>query len=60
MLYDSDSVEICTRLVALGGGLRFYHMDLCRSGECPPVLFGACAETLKTLRFYAGDISVGK
>jgi hypothetical protein len=57
VLYDCRSVEACTRLVTLGGGLRFYHMDLCRIGDCAPVLFKACAETLEVLRFYAGDAS---
>jgi hypothetical protein len=60
VLYDFDSVEICTRLISLGGGLRFRYMDLCRIGDCAPVLFEACAETLETLRIYATDASVGE
>ena len=59
MLDDFDSVEICTRLIALGSGLRFRHMDLYGTGDCAPVLFEACAETLETLRIYAVDRSVG-
>ena len=59
VLYDFNSVEICTRLIALGSGLRFCHMDLCRTGDCAPVLFEACAQTLETLRIYAADRSVG-
>ena len=60
VLYDFDSVETWTRLIALGGGLRFRYMDLSRVGDCAPVLFEACAGTLETLRFHATDGSSGE
>jgi hypothetical protein len=60
VLYYLDSIETCTHLIASGGGLRFRHMDLCRTGGCAPVLLEACAGTLETLRFYVADASVGE
>jgi len=45
-----DWVETWTDLIASCGDLRFHHMDLNLVGGCAPVLFGACAETLETLR----------
>jgi hypothetical protein len=60
VVYDFDSAETWTRLIAVGGGLRFYYMQLWKVGECAPVLFDACADTLETLRFYATDPSFGE
>ena len=60
VLRDSDSVETWTCLIALGGDLQFYYMDLWRVGGCAPVLFEACAGTLETLRFYAADTLIGE
>ena len=42
------------------GGLRFRHMDLRWSTQCAHVLFEACASTLETLRFNAGDAVRGE
>jgi hypothetical protein len=56
-LHHSDSIEIWTSLIALCGGLRFRHMDLCQVANCGPILFEACAETLETLRFSVPDSS---
>ena len=47
--------ETWKHFIPLCGGLWFRHMDLCGSGPCVPILFGACARTLETLRFYATD-----
>ena len=41
-------------MIALFGGLRFRYMDLFRV-KCVPLLLGACAETLETLRLYPTD-----
>ena len=60
VVHDFDSVEIWTRLIAAGGGLRFHYMELWKFGGCAPALFEACAETLETLRFYAADVSAGE
>ena len=60
VLRGPDSVETWERLIASGGGLQFYYMDLWRVGSCAPVLFEACAETLEALRFYVADTSVGE
>ena len=60
VVYDFDSAETWTRLIASGGGIRFHHMDLCRIRDCAPVLLDACAGTLETLRFYAPGASAGK
>ena len=43
-------LETWTYLITSCGGLRFRHMDLHKSAGCAPLLFGACAETLETLR----------
>ena len=53
VLYDFHWVETWTHLVALCGGLRFRHIDLCKEASCAPVLLEACAGTLETLRFNA-------
>jgi hypothetical protein len=55
-----DSVETWTDLIATGGGLRFHYMELWMARDCAPVLFGACAESLETLRFYAVDGAGGE
>ena len=55
-----DSVETWTDLIATGGGLRFHYMELWKAGDCAPVLFEACAESLETLRFYAVDGAGGE
>jgi hypothetical protein len=60
VVYDFDSVETWMRLITVGGGLRFHYMQLWKVGECAPVLFEACAETLETLRFYTRDVSAGE
>jgi len=49
-LYVFDWVETWTDLITLCGGLRFHYMHLHRVEGCAPVLLGACAETLETLR----------
>ena len=59
-LCDFPWVDIWTHLATLCGGLRFQYMDLSGSANCAPVLLGACAETLETLRFCATDESIGK
>jgi hypothetical protein len=58
--YNFQSVETWTRLITVGGGLRFHHMELWKVGGCVPVLFEACAETLETLRFRVAGASVGE
>jgi hypothetical protein len=60
VLRDSDSVVTWTCLIASGGDLQFYCMDLWRVGGCAPVLFEACAGTLETLRFCATDTLIGE
>ena len=60
VIYGYNSVETWTRLITVGGGLRFHYMELYRVGGCAPVLFEACTETLETLRFYATDVSAGE
>jgi hypothetical protein len=60
VVYDFDSVETWTRLIIVGGGLRFHFMELLKVGRCASALSEACAETLDTLRFYAVDASVGE
>jgi hypothetical protein len=60
VVYNFDLVEVWTRLIAVGGGLRFNYMELCRVGECASVLFEACAETLETLRVYGVGTSHGE
>ena len=52
VLRDFRSVETWRHLIASCGGLRFRYMDLGRDTACAPVLVGACAETLETLRLY--------
>ena len=52
--------EIWTYLVASGGGLRFRYMDLRMGRKYAPVLLGACANTLETLRFYAMEYLFGR
>lgn len=59
-LYEFSWVEALTPLIAAGGGLRFRYMDLHGSGSCTPLLFGACAKTLETLRLHLEDGSVGE
>jgi len=49
-LRNFDWVETWTDLIASCGGLRFRYMDLHCVEGCAPVLLGACAETLETLR----------
>ena len=51
VLRDFNWVETWTHLITSCGGLRFRQMDLRGSVSCIPVLLGACAETLETLRF---------
>ena len=58
-LYDFGWVETWTHLISLCGGLRFSYMDLRYVADCTPVLFGACAKTLETLRFGTRDDPVG-
>ena len=53
-------VEVWTYLIASCGGLQFHYMNLCMSKKCAPILLGACANTLETLRLSAMDLSVGK
>jgi len=48
-LHDFPWVETCTELIN-SCGLRFHYMDLRRVGDCVPILLGACAGTLETLR----------
>ena len=60
VVYDFDSVEAWTRLITVGGGLRFNYMELWRVGGCTPILLEACAETMETLRFYGVDTSHGE
>ena len=60
MVYDFDSVETWTRLIAVGGGLRFHFMELLKVEGCASGLFEACSETLETLRLYVVDASVGE
>lgn len=59
-LYDFCWAETWTHLIAWCGGLRFRHMDLRGGSNNAPLLLGACAETLETLRFNVTDVSAGK
>jgi hypothetical protein len=59
VVYNFDLVEVWTRLITVGGGLRFKYMELGKFGGCAPILFEACADTLETLRFYGMDTSHG-
>lgn len=51
-LHDFLSAEAWTYLIDACGGIRFRHMVLRKVGPCAPILLGACAETLETLRVY--------
>ena len=53
-------VETWTRFIASCGRPQFRHVDLRGSANCAPFMLGACAETMETLRFNAGDGSVGE
>jgi len=59
-LYESSWVETWTRLITLCGGLRFRHMDLFNSKKCAPVLLGACAETLESIRMNVRDDTISE
>ena len=50
-LYAFYLDETWTYLISACGGLRFRYMELCMDIGCAPILLGACAETLETLRF---------
>jgi len=54
-LHGFSWVETWAHLIAWCGGLRFRYMDLRWSTNCAPILLGACAETLETLRFDVMD-----
>jgi len=53
-------VETWTHLITSYGRPRFRHLDLRGSANCAPLLLGACAKTVETLRFNAMDGSIGK
>jgi len=55
LLTSFSQIDVWTRLIALCGGLRFRYMYPAWIGDCAPVLFEACAETLEILRISAAD-----
>ena len=59
-LYCCRLIKVWTYLITSCGGLRFRYMDLRYGRKSAPVLLGACANTLETLRFYATEHSIGK
>ena len=59
-LYGSHWAETWTHLITSCGGPRFRYMNLRKAGDCAPILFEACAETLETLRIYPTDDAVGR
>lgn len=54
-LHQFRSAEAWKHLTAVCGGLRFRYMSLRQVGACAPILLGACARTLETLRFYVSE-----
>ena len=54
-LYGPHMDETWTYIIASSGGLWFHHVDLRNATSSAPVLLGACAETLETLRFNVAD-----
>jgi len=60
VLCNSDWVDTWARLTTSCGGPRFHHMGLRESASCAPVLFEACAETLKAVRFDAIDCTLSE
>jgi len=51
-LFEFTWDETWKDLINLCGGLRFRYTDLRNFASYAPILLGACAETVETLRFY--------
>ena len=60
VLYEFSWVETWTDLITSRGELGFRHMDLFQSKKCAPVLLGACAETLESIRIHVRDDTVSE